>query len=136
MNSRPTPIDWTLLPLVMAGGAVGVLARYLLTLASPGNGLATLLAINLGGSLLLGVVAGAFGSAPRRRAFLGTGVLGGFTSYSALAPVLGVGLSYAVISAPMLGAAVAFALVAGVVSVALGLAGIAIGGAFAKRGEA
>lgn len=131
--SAPPRIDWIQLPLVMAGGGVGVLARYLLTLAAPGGDLVPLLAINAVGSLLLGVVAGAFGDAPRRRAFLGTGILGGFTSYSALAPALGVGLSYTFLAVPLALAAVAVVVLAGVVSVALALAGLSLGGAFARR---
>ena len=71
---------------VAAGGAVGTLARHALTLVL--DPMASLpwgtLAANLLGSFLLGVVVAVVVS-PVRRAALGTGVLGGFTTYSAFA---------------------------------------------------
>lgn len=80
--------------LVFAGGAVGTTARHLLTLAIPalaGMPMA-LLACNLLGALLLGAL---LESLARRgpdeglrrslRLLLGTGLMGGFTSYSSLA---------------------------------------------------
>jgi CrcB protein len=76
------------LGLVMGGGAVGVLVRSALVLPvddQVGAAWVTV-AINVMGSLLLGVVVGWLdGRHPRVRAFLGTGVLGGFTTYSAFA---------------------------------------------------
>jgi CrcB protein len=75
----------------MLGGAVGVAARAALVLpieaGAPLPALpTTTMVINVVGSLLLGVVVGVLGSgSPRLRAFLGTGVLGGFTTYSAFA---------------------------------------------------
>ena len=75
----------------MAGGAVGVSARAAITLpleavGSPLVVPAATVAINLLGSLLLGVLVGVLGDRmPRLRAFAGTGVLGGFTTYSAFA---------------------------------------------------
>lgn len=77
--------------VVMIGGALGVAVRAVLTvplqaIAHPLVVPAVTLAINLLGSLLLGIVVGALdGGHPRWRLFLGTGVLGGFTTYSALA---------------------------------------------------
>lgn len=71
---------------VAVGGALGTLARHALTLAlDPMASLpwGTLLA-NLLGSLLLGVVVAVVVS-PLWRAAVGTGVLGGFTTYSAFA---------------------------------------------------
>ncbi|WP_162893076.1 fluoride efflux transporter FluC [Microbacterium halotolerans] len=90
-----TPIRWGLLPLIVLGGAIGALARGLLTLPfdppdASVSGLVMLLSVNTLGSALLGLVNGAVGDRVRLRAFLGTGMLGGFTSYSALAPLLGV----------------------------------------------
>lgn len=98
--------------LVVIGGAIGVSARAALTLPaeaadSPLVVPAVTLAVNLVGALLLGVLLGALGDRlPRLRAFAGTGVLGGFTTYSAFAvqtvttssaaPV--VGLAFAVVS--------------------------------------
>lgn len=69
--------------LVFVGGAVGTLGRWGLSqlLEWP---LATL-ACNLLGSLLIGVLAGLVpDSRSSLRLALGTGVLGGFTTYSAL----------------------------------------------------
>lgn len=76
--------------LVMAGGALGAGARHLagraaLTLFGPGLPTGTL-AINIAGGLMMGVLAGVLarglGSEPWRL-FLGVGVLGGFTTFSA-----------------------------------------------------
>lgn len=82
------------LGFVAVGGAVGSLARYLVTLAVGETGsfpLATF-AINVVGAFLLGllveVLAGLGSDDGRRRTtrlLLGTGVLGGFTTYSLLA---------------------------------------------------
>lgn len=87
---RPSAVRWGLLPLVVAGGALGVLARHALTAGSddPVLGLPLLMLVNVTGSGLLGVLVGWAGDRPRLRAFLGAGVLGGFTSYSALAPAM------------------------------------------------
>lgn len=74
---------WRTLPWVAAGGAVGALLRYALVEAAPH--LATTLAINVLGSLLLGLLVSRFRDNPWARAVLGTGVLGGFTTWSAFA---------------------------------------------------
>lgn len=80
--------------LVAAGGSVGVLVRALLAAAwpvTPGGWPWTTFGINLVGSLLLGALLGVLQRGPdvgRRRAVrlgLGTGVLGGFTTYSTFA---------------------------------------------------
>lgn len=78
--------------LVGAGGAVGAVARYGLSVQAAralGGGwpYSTLIANGLGG-LLMGVLAGALaqrggGEAERWRLLLGVGVLGGFTTFSA-----------------------------------------------------
>lgn len=94
------------LGVVVAGGMIGVAVRAALVLplggvTSPLAVPAITLAINLAGSFALGFVVGRLdGRHPRLRAFLGTGVLGGFTTYSAFAvqsvqvtgaaPVLGI----------------------------------------------
>ncbi|WP_345752294.1 fluoride efflux transporter FluC [Microbacterium rhizophilus] len=88
------PIRWGLLPLVMVGGALGVALRAGMLLPFPGGfsfGILTAtIGINAVGSGLLGFVVGALGSRhPRRRAFLGTGVMGGFTTYSGFAVLQG-----------------------------------------------
>lgn len=88
--SRPGPPRWRHLAMVAAGGAVGAGVRELLALGLPGAG--TILAINLVGSFLLGVLLEGLArrgpdEGPRRdlRLLLGTGVLGGFTTYSTFA---------------------------------------------------
>lgn len=67
--------------LVAIGGAGGVLARYGLTQLISGPW--PVVAINLVGSFLLGLLVGAGGVGDQARVALGTGVLGGFTTYSA-----------------------------------------------------
>ena len=77
--------------LVFLGGGLGAAARYGVTigvtrLAGSGFPLATL-GINVVGSLLMGLIAGWFAlrgqSGQEWRLFLTTGVLGGFTTFSA-----------------------------------------------------
>jgi len=77
------------------------------------------LAINILGSFALGVVAGRFGTRrPTARAFVGTGMLGGFTTYSAFAVHTAALFS----SAPVLGILFAVAaVVLGLLAAALGL---------------
>jgi CrcB protein len=83
----PVPLVPALL-VVAAGGAVGSAARYAVSVALPHGRsdlpLGTLL-VNVVGCLLLGVLVGAWPRARWARPFLGTGVLGGFTTFSALA---------------------------------------------------
>jgi CrcB protein len=127
------PIRWGLLPWVLAGGALGVALRAALLLPLPGGfSFGVLLAtigINAVGSGLLGFVVGALGDAhPERRAFLGTGVMGGFTTYS----------GFAVLQAQLVQAGlVAYAaLFAGLALLAAGLAailGLQAGTAVARR---
>ena len=83
-----------LLLLAMAGGALGAGARHLVNIAcarclSPGFPWATLL-VNVLGAVLMGLVVEAigrrFGAADTGvawRTFLATGILGGFTTFSA-----------------------------------------------------
>lgn len=82
---------WLLLLLAMAGGAIGSGARYVVNVActaciGPGFPWATL-TVNVIGSFLMGVVVAAsipiLGGSPQWRTFLATGVLGGFTTFSA-----------------------------------------------------
>lgn len=84
----PQPVDSRTLGYVVVGGAVGVLARAAIVtpICDPTAVPWATLGINVTGSLLLGVVVGWLdGRRPHLRAFLGTGVLGGFTTYSAFA---------------------------------------------------
>jgi len=77
---------------VAVGGVAGAEARYGLEVAWPhpaGQFPWTTLLINVLGCLLIGVLLGALARAPRpprlARPLLGTGVLGGFTTFSAYA---------------------------------------------------
>jgi CrcB protein len=77
--------------LAAVGGALGALARWGLAEVVPSAGgwpWATLL-VNLSGCLLLGALLGVLGSRTPEpawaRPFLGGGVLGGYTTYSAFA---------------------------------------------------
>lgn len=91
---RPTHLRLRFLGLVGAGGVVGTAARQAISLAVPDiDGLpVAILLVNILGAFTLGVLierlARPGADHGRRRAlrlFFGTGVLGGFTTYSALA---------------------------------------------------
>lgn len=83
---------WRDVGLVAVGGAIGTALRAGLTLAV-GDGLGSALVpiINIVGAFAIGILFGwrsrmpASSRAQRVQLFLGTGVLGGFTTYSALA---------------------------------------------------
>jgi CrcB protein len=83
--------------IAACGGAAGAMARHLVSVAWPapdqGLPLATL-AVNITGAVLIGVlvtaVTGPRAAPPWVRQLLGTGFLGGFTTYSA--HTLGIGL--------------------------------------------
>lgn len=80
-----------LLLIVSAGGAIGAGLRYLVNEAFAVRGLHVFpwatLTVNIAGSLIMGLLMGAFAIrshvAPEMRAFLTTGILGGFTTFSA-----------------------------------------------------
>jgi CrcB protein len=84
--------SWAHLGLVALGGALGTAARAGLTLTlGEALGPALVPIVNVVGAFALGAVIGLLSRGPsssRARAvqhFLGTGMLGGFTTYSALA---------------------------------------------------
>jgi CrcB protein len=86
------PLAPRLIAAVAVGGAVGALARYGLGDAFPtttGSFPATTLAINVTGAfllaLLVGVIAQRSGPDPVWRSLLGTGLLGGYTTFSTFA---------------------------------------------------
>ena len=110
--------------LVFVGGALGSLARYVLALAVPGMGATW--TVNLVGSfalgLLLGMPAARVPDAHSLRLLIGTGFLGGFTTYSAFVhDVVSLGLAIG----PVLG------LAAGAFQVALGVGAALLGFAIA-----
>jgi fluoride exporter len=82
---------FTTLPLVALGGAIGASLRYLTGLAAlrafgPGFPVGTLI-VNVLGCLAMGALAAILAdkASPRLAPFLMTGILGGFTTYSAFA---------------------------------------------------
>lgn len=125
----PRRIDSRVLAYVAVGGTVGVLARAAIV-APLGDADVVpwvTFAINVAGSLLLGVVVGWLDDRhPRVRAFLGTGVLGGFTTYSAFAVETALW-----VSTPMLAFGLAAASVVG--GVAGAIAGLFVGRRIADR---
>jgi fluoride exporter len=71
--------------LVAVGGVVGALARYGLGVAfptAPGRFPWTTFAVNVSGCLLIGVLISVVGTHQVLRPLLGTGVLGGYTTFS------------------------------------------------------
>lgn len=112
----PQPVDPRVLGVTVAGGAIGVFARALVVapVDDPAAVPWVTLGINVAGSLILGIVVGWLDDRrPLARAFLGTGIMGGFTTYSAFAvatalwvttPWLAVGLAAASVVAGVGGA--------------------------------
>lgn len=88
-RTETQPREWEFLAIIAAGGAVGAEARYGLDVALPHHAdsfpWATLLT-NISGCLLIGVLMVVVVEVltPHRllRPFLGTGILGGFTTFS------------------------------------------------------
>lgn len=119
---------WRLVGVVALGGAVGTAARDLLTLALPAAGTVswTIFGINVLGAFLLGLLLESLalrgpdeGRRRTLRLLLGTGVLGGFTTYSTLAE----STAALALDGQVGGAAVyaVLTVVAGAVATALGL---------------
>jgi CrcB protein len=124
--SRPPHLRRRFVALVALGGAVGTGLREALALmwpAAPGGFPWTIFAVNMAGAFALGVLLQALalrgpdeGNRRILRLALGTGVLGGFTTYSSLATdvasrlpdATGVALGYAAASL-VLGSLAAFA---------------------------
>ena len=106
--------------LVALGGTIGTAVRLGLGLAvpDPGGFPVAILVANVVGSFLIGIVAARLAASAELRVFLGTGVLGGFTTYSAF--MTGTLALWA--SAPLVAAGYAvMSLALGVVAAALGL---------------
>lgn len=137
MTPAPPHRRWSLLGLVAAGGTVGTALRQGLLLLAPDleRFPVTTFAINLAGAFALGVLLELLvRSGPddgRRRGIrllVGTGVLGGFTTYSALAAATAM-----LAVTGLAGWAIAYALGTVVLGAAMSVAGIAFGGAIARR---
>lgn len=125
-SAIPLHLRGSSIGLVVVGGAIGTLARYLLSAAIPAvDGIPLgIFVINVVGAFLLGMLLAALSrSGPdhgwRRsvRLGVGTGVMGGFTTYSTFAvgadglftgSHVGLGIAYAVATV-IVGAAASFA---------------------------
>ena len=92
-TKRPVHLRGRFILLVFFGGTLGTATRLGLSLLFPTDGLpTTILAINLAGAFILGVLLESLirtgqdiGMRRAVRLFIGTGFFGGFTTYSALA---------------------------------------------------
>lgn len=115
-----------MLLLASAGGAVGAGARYALSQWFATNGWAAYpwatLVINVSGSLLMGLVMGVVmlraELPPELRVFLATGILGGYTTFSAFSLEV-----WQLVERGEAGAAMAYI----IASVALSVAGLVLG---------
>lgn len=136
---RPVHLTWRYVGLVAIGGTVGTALRALLTIAIPPQGQfpVAIFGINVLGAFLLGALLESLarrgpdmGGRRALRLLLGTGVLGGFTTYSALATdaMLLVGDS--------VGTALLYALGTIVLGAVATWAGIALSAALHRRGAA
>jgi len=115
--------------LVAVGGALGSVLRYLVglwTLRSFGPSFPWgTLTVNVTGSFLIGVFAEAiarkFGASPEMRVFMITGILGGYTTFSAfsLDAIMLVERGQAVTAAIYVGSSVALSAIAVVAGLAL-----------------
>ncbi|MGC5172324.1 fluoride efflux transporter FluC [Microbacterium sp. DT81.1] len=132
--NRATPLRWRHVGLVAVGGAVGTAARegaILLWPAADGVPYAVF-SVNALGALLLGVLYAVLARRPDSddlravRAVLGAGVLGGFTTYSALAGDTAVlWQSQPVLAAVYAGGSVVAGIAAAAVGLRLGARGAA-----------
>ena len=69
--------------LVGLGAMIGAMARYGLLVKFPFKGFPWAIAlINISGSFLLGIAAALLARDDPKRLFIGTGILGGYTTYS------------------------------------------------------
>ena len=134
---RPVHLRWSSLGLVALGGAVGTGIREALALTwpAPAGGIpVTILLINVVGAFALGALLERLArrgpDEGRRRAvrlLVGTGVLGGFTTYGSLAT------DAAVLTGSALGTALAYAGLTLVAGATASVAGIAVGAALHRR---
>lgn len=140
MRSRSHHTDPLLVLSVAAGGALGSLARYGLShaLSARGGWPVGTLVENVAGAFLLGLLLQwlllAGHETPRRRWLrltLGTGVLGGFTTYSAVALDL-----HGLLAAGRTGLAAVYAAVTVLGGAAACLGGMALAGTLRQRAGA
>ncbi|WIE74557.1 CrcB family protein [Curtobacterium sp. MCSS17_007] len=138
-TDRPPHLRWRYLGLVALGGAVGTGVRAVLAAALPAaDGVSwTILVINVVGAFCLGFLLEALAHAGadvgRRRAlrlFVGTGVLGGFTTYSTLADD-----TARLLDAGRWGAGAGYALLSVVLGLVAAAVGVWLAGARRTRGS-
>lgn len=113
--------------LVMLGGMIGTAARLAAGMLIPDAGgfPLAIITVNLSGALLIGVLAGRLPRSSDLRVFLGTGILGGFTTYSAFA-----------IGAVELAGAPWLAVLFAALTLVLGIAAAALGLRLGRKGPA
>lgn len=136
-GGRPVHLRGRYLALVALGGTVGTAAREWLGLVVPAvDGIPVIiLVINVVGALALGALLESLvrrgadeGRRRTIRLLLGTGLLGGFTTYSALATATSV-----LVASGRTGAAVVYALATLLLGAGATLAGIALASAAHRR---
>ena len=133
----PVHLHWRSVLLVFVGGAAGTTVRYLLSVAVPpllGVPVITL-GINVVGAFVLGWLLQALalrgpdeGRRRDLRLLCGTGVLGGFTTYSSFAVD-----TDGLIAAQNLGGGVVYAVATIVIGALASIAGIALASALGRR---
>lgn len=131
-------LHWRSVLLVFAGGAIGTTVRYLLSAAVPSVGgiPVVILAINVVGAFLLGWLLEALalrgpdtGRRRDARLFAGTGILGGFTTYSSFAVD-----TDGLFAAQNLGGGIGYAVATIAIGALASVAGIAAAAALGRRG--
>ncbi|WP_205288805.1 fluoride efflux transporter FluC [Leifsonia aquatica] len=140
---RPVHLRWRYIALVFVGGAIGTAARYLISLGiAAWNGLpVATFGINVTGAFVLGLLLeslsrGGPDEGKRRaiRLFAGTGIMGGYTTYSSFAVD-----TDGLIATAHLGDSVLYALATVLVGAAASVGGIALGAAIhrsrARKGQ-
>jgi CrcB protein len=135
---RPVHLRWAYIALVAAGGALGTGVREALSLLFPtptGGFPLTIFVINVTGAFILGMLLELLrrrgpdeGHRRRLRLFIGTGILGGYTTYSTLAVGTVQALTHG--NAPV---AVVYALLSVIAGVAAAFLGIVVGATLHRR---
>jgi fluoride exporter len=131
--ARPLHLRWSAIGLVVAGGTIGTFIRYAVAQAIPewGGIPVAIFLINITGAFLLGwlleaLVRGGPDQGRRRtlRLFAGTGILGGYTTYSTFAVD-----TDGLLMGAQFGASALYGLATVLVGAAASVAGIALGAA-------